>query len=160
MIRKAAIFSVTIAIIFAVASCAKDEATGPKDKTGPTVSVVTPWDDTIRFGLVDVTVDAEDDAGIHRVEVYVNNSLIGTDTTEPYEVEWDMDPLSDESSNSLYAIGVDVNGNRTKSDVVTVTKGVTAAPVVTLTGPTDGTSIQQGDMLTFSGSATDEEDGR
>jgi len=159
MIRKAAIIVLIVSIMLAVASCSKDSSTGPKDKAGPTVSIVTPWDATTRYGVVDVTANAADDAGINRVEFYVNNHLIGADNTEPYAVEWDMDALADGSQNTVFAKAVDANGNATTSESVTVTKGVTSAPVAKMTGPSDGRTIKQGDELNFKGTAADDEDG-
>ena len=52
MIRKAMILLMVATLVFAVASCGKDETTGPKDQEKPTVSVVTPWDGTTRYQIV------------------------------------------------------------------------------------------------------------
>ncbi|MFC1693280.1 SUMF1/EgtB/PvdO family nonheme iron enzyme [Candidatus Latescibacterota bacterium] len=155
MIRKAMVSIVIVTLLLAVASCGKDEVTGPKDKEKPTVSLITPWDGTTRFSIVDVSVNAVDNASIAIVKVYVNNSLIGSDTSDPYIVKWNMDPLSDGSVNIVYAIAVDVNGNSTKSETVSVTKGVTAIPVPVMTSPTGVTTIMQGDILTMEGTAGD-----
>jgi len=159
MIRKAAMFALIVSIVFAVASCSKDESAGPKDKVKPTVSLVTPWDGTTRDGIVDVSIEAYDDAGIARVDFYVNNSLYSSTTAEPYAFEWDMSSLADGSENSVFAKAVDGNGNAALTETIIVTKGASAKPVAVLTSPTDGTTIQQGDVLTLSGSASDADEG-
>jgi len=158
MIRKAAILALIVTIVFAVASCEENGA-GPKDKTPPTVEMLTPWDGTVRDGIVDVTVEADDDAGIARVELYVNNKLYDTDTTKPYSFQWDMGELADGSENTLFVKAVDGHGNKAVTEIITVTKGKTAAPVAKITSPSDGTTIKQGETLVLSGTATDEDEG-
>lgn len=158
MIRRAAIFLLVLPFIFAVVSCSKDSSSS-KDSGPSDVSIVNPWDDTTRDGVVNVTVSAVDDDEIERVELFVAGSLYGTDTKEPYEFQWDMGPLTDGSSTSIYAIAVDGYGNETSSKVVTVTKGVNAVPEVTLTSPANGASVLQDKPITCTGTAKDKEDG-
>lgn len=155
MIRKAATFVLIISLIFAVVSCSKS-STSSQD-TGPsTVAIVTPWDETTRNGVVDVLVTADDADGIDRVEFFENVTLKGTDTDEPYEFKWVM---GDDPSTSIYATAIDGYGNKTSSAVVTVKKGENAAPVAKITSPVAGTSILQDQKITFSGTATDKENG-
>ena len=163
MTRKAAILALIVTIVFAVASCSKD-STGPKDKEKPTVSITNAWDAAkeggiVRDGIVDITVEAYDDAGIARVELVVNNSYYAVDATEPYAFEWDMSSLADGSTNSIYVQAVDRNGNTEKTDTITVVKGASAAPVASMTSPSDGASIQQGNALNLSGTASDADEG-
>ena len=158
MIRKAATFMLIIPFIFAVVSCSKD-STSSKD-TGPSeVSIVTPWDDTTRDGVVDVQITADDEDGISSVELFVAGSLDSTVTEEPYVFKWDMKSLADGSSTSIYATAVDGYGNKTSSAVVTVKKGANAAPEVTIKSPSNGTSILQDQKITLSGTANDKENG-
>jgi len=158
MIRKTATLGLIIIIVFAVASCGEDGVT-KKEKILPTVSIVTPWDGTTREGVVDVTVEAEDNKGINRVELVVGNKYYAVDDTEPYTFEWDMSSIADGVSTIVYANAVDISGNTKKSESVTITKGHSASPVGSLTGPAEGTEVMQGYLLTMSGTATDEEDG-
>jgi len=158
MIRKAATFMLIVPFIFAVVSCSKD-STSAKD-TGPSaVSIMTPWDDTTRDGVVDVQITADDGDGISSVELFVAGSLYSTVTEEPYEFKWDMGTLADGSSTSIYATAVDGYGNKTSSAVVTVKKGANAAPEVTIKSPSGGTTILQDQKITLSGTAKDKEDG-
>ena len=161
MIRKVAMIALIVSIVVAITSCSKDDTTGPRDKVKPSVSFVSPnpFNETTRYGIVDITVEAADDAGIDRVELYVNGSMTSSDSSAPYSFEWDMSSLSDGSSNSVYARAVDGNGNAEKTETVSVTKGVTAFPVAALTSPSDGKTAMQGDILTFTGSGNDTEDG-
>ncbi|MBT4484194.1 MAG: SUMF1/EgtB/PvdO family nonheme iron enzyme, partial [Candidatus Latescibacteria bacterium] len=158
MIYKTAVVSLIVTLMFAVASCSKVESTRFMETSKPKVSIITPMDGKQRFGVVDVKVEASDDAGIARVELFVNNKKYGADTTDPYIFEWDMD-ASTLNEFTLYAKAYDNNGNAERTDTITVPKGVTAFPVAILTGPAEGTTIAQGDVLTLSGTATDAEDG-
>jgi len=54
-----------------------------KETTPPTVSLLNPWDDTTREGVVEVIAEASDKYGIDRVELYVANKLYDTVTTAP-----------------------------------------------------------------------------
>jgi formylglycine-generating enzyme required for sulfatase activity len=127
--------------------------------SGPSnVSIETPWDDTTRDGVVDVMVSASDDDGIERVELFIAGSRYGTATEEPYEFKWDMSPLADGSSTSLYAVAVDGYGNETSSKVVTVTKGFDAAPEAKITSTFNKTVLQD-QTITLTGEAKDKEDG-
>lgn len=164
MVRRAAIFALMVTIVFAVASCSKDGSTGPKDKVAPEVTITNAWDAAkaggiVRNDVVDVTVDAFDDAGINRVELFVNNKIVATDKTVPYELEWDMSSVADGSSNTLFVRAVDANGNTAKTASVTIVKGASSAPVASLSKPTDNTTVVQGDAVNFTGSANDSEDG-
>ena len=159
MIRKAAIFLLSVTLLFAVASCSRDDSTGSHDKTAPEVEIKTPWDGTKRFGDVAVTVEATDEYGVTRVDLYINGAKVASDSDYPYEFDWDMSTLAVGSENTLYAKAVDAKGNASKSETVIVTHEETAAPVATLTGPADNSSFQQGTAITFTGSGADAEDG-
>lgn len=163
MLRKTAMFVLMVTIVFAVASCSEDSA-GPKDKDAPEVSITNAWDaakagGVTRDGIVEITVDAYDDAGIAQIELFVNNKLYDSVTSAPYVLEWDMTDLPDGSTNTIYVRAVDVSGNAAKSSAVTVVKGATSPPVATMTSPADGSVIAQGDALVLTGTASDSEDG-
>lgn len=164
MVRRAAIFALMVTILFAVASCSKDDSTGPKDKVAPEVAITNAWNvakegGIVRNGVVDISAEAFDDAGINRVELFVNNKLVESDATTPYEFEWDMTALADGSTNTVFVRAVDANGNTAKTDAFTVKKGATSAPVSSFDAPATNSTYSQGDVITFSGSANDAEDG-
>jgi len=158
MVRNTAILGIIVVIVFAVASCAEEQVT-KKETTPPAVSLVTPWDGTTREGIVEVIAEASDKSGIDRVELYVGNKLYATDTIGPFEFEWDMGAIADNTTVSVYVKAIDNNGNAEKSEVVNVTKGPSKPPVATLVSPADGTEVMQGYLLVLSGTATDPEDG-
>jgi len=59
---------------------------------------------------VNVQVTAEDYHGVDRVEFLVNGSVAHTDTTLPYEWNWDTRNLTDGTTHTLTAKAHDVNG--------------------------------------------------
>jgi formylglycine-generating enzyme required for sulfatase activity len=142
-------------MVFAVVSCSEKPASQNTNNPA-TVSIVTPWNNTTREGVVDVKVDAVDLEGISSVEVFAGNKLIGKASTEPYEFHWDMSSLSNGTATKIYARVTDLQGEVSDSESVTVTKGKTTTPVVNLISPVSGTvTVKQGETVTFKGSATD-----
>ena len=126
MIRWVVTFVVIVSFPFVVVSCS-DDSTSAKDSGASEVAILTPWDDTTRDGIIEVQVSADDEDEISNIQLYVAGSRYGTDAEEPYEFSWDMGPLADGSSTSIYATAVDGYGNKTNSAVVTVKKGENAA---------------------------------
>lgn len=59
------------------------------DKTLPRVSFSSPKASSTVKGLVNLGVAATDNRGVAKVEVYVDNVLLGTDLVSPYAFVWD-----------------------------------------------------------------------
>jgi len=160
MIRKATIFTLLIALALAVISCSGGESTGPKDTSKPTVEISYPWESEIEGenttldGTVETKIKAFHEWGIERVELYVNNVKVGTDTTAPYGITWDMGPIDDGKVNEIYAKAVTTVGASEMSDKITVEKGSTPDPTATITGPSGGT-FKLGEPIPFTGSGVD-----
>lgn len=157
--RKTAMAGVPLLIVFAVASCSNDDTTSSRESTLPQVSIQTPWDGNTREGIVDVLVEASDNAGIQKVELFANNVKVGTMLSSPYEMAWDLSSYSDGTTISVYARATDINGNTKSTPALTVTKGPSKPPVATMTSPSAGWTVMQGYLTSLSGTATDPEDG-
>jgi hypothetical protein len=82
------------------------------DTTAPAVSITSPSSGTTvaRNTVRSVTAAASDNIGVARVELYVNNSLIGTDTSAPYSWSWKVGGKNN-ASYTLKAIAFDAAGN-------------------------------------------------
>ncbi|MFC1679757.1 Ig-like domain-containing protein [Elusimicrobiota bacterium] len=61
----------------------------------PTVSISTPVAGSTVTKTIVVGVDAAGDAGITKVEFYINGALKGTDTTSPYAYSWNTLGVAD-----------------------------------------------------------------
>jgi len=158
MIRNAASLGVIVILVFAVASCSSSNNISFTNASA-TVSISTPWNNSTRDGIVDVKIDATDQEGITNVELYANNILIAQAAVEPFNFRWDMSSIATGTSATLVARVIDVFGAVTNSASVKVTRGTAVAPTITLTSPTTGTTVKQGDPLTLTASATDPKDG-
>jgi hypothetical protein len=129
------------------------------DKTAPTLAVVTSpgTGNHIRGSrLIGANASDGNGSGIGKVEFYHSSilaTLIGTDTTLPYSVNWDTTSVSD-GPYSVWIIAYDNANNQTTSSSVNVIIDNTA-PVITLAGTNPATVIE-GDSYTDAGaSATD-----
>ena len=107
------------------------------DITPPAATITHPGDGARVRGVVGITADASDNVGVARVEFYVNDTLESTDTSSPYQHDWDTVGLL-ETTYTLKAIAWDAGGNSAE-DTVSVTVDNTA-PQVTSTDPVDGAS--------------------
>ncbi len=109
------------------------------DNTPPVAAITAPSDGAIFTGsAVTISADANDSSGIQKVEFYSDFSLVGTDTSAPFTVNWDISNVPD-GPHSLIAVATDTAGNRTGSAIsVTVDH---LAPTVAITNPIAGAAI-------------------
>ena len=144
---------------FASVSAAMDNSGGPpEDMFLPDVSMVSPLDGAEVSGSITISVDAVDNVGVERVEVYMNGELFGTSFTEPHTFCWN----TEQSSDGAYDIGAtafDSSGNQSTFDYVTVevrnsVPADTQAPQVTMLEPTDGSEVSG--LITISVEAVDD----
>jgi hypothetical protein len=92
------------------------------DMGPPTVSISYPADgDTFEPGAnFEVTVDAADDKGIDRVQLFNNGTALESDASEPYG--WGVSNIP-EGEYVLHVIATDQAGNEAMSNVVTIYVG-------------------------------------
>jgi hypothetical protein len=88
----------------------------------PTVLIIYPAAASIFTAgdTVSVTVDAQDNIGIQRVEFYIDGLLRVTDTSRPYRYDWDTTGFGDGGTHTIYVKAFDFAGNNT-AQLVTVT---------------------------------------
>ena len=111
------------------------------DVTAPTAEITAPAPGAPVKGTVTVNVDATDETGVMRVEIYRDSGiLLGTDTSSPFSVEWDTAdvPLGD---HTLYAEAYDQAGNIGTSAAVVVSVRDNVAPAVAVVAPASGSSV-------------------
>jgi thermitase len=127
------------------------------DSLAPSLAVPAPLDGSVVTGQIPVDVSATDNVGVAKVELRVNGSLVGTDTTAPYGFSWDTTKLANGNA-TLAVTAYDAAGNAASQSVgVTVSNVVavdTTPPVVTVLSPGNGSSIV-GTSVTVSASASD-----
>ena len=106
---------------------------GTGDTTAPTVGITSPEDGGTVSGTVMVTADAADNTGVSKVEFYLDSTLQGTDTSEPYAWSWNT-TTSTNGGHTLTATAFDAAGNFVSdSHVVTVANEISTISL-TVTG--------------------------
>jgi peptidoglycan/xylan/chitin deacetylase (PgdA/CDA1 family) len=103
------------------------------DTTAPTVALTAPADGATVTGSVAVSATAGDNVGVGRVEFYRGSTLIGSDGTSPYSVNWDASAVPS-GTYVLTAKAFDTSGNSTTSASrsVTVSNGTAHQTIVAL----------------------------
>lgn len=133
---------------------------GPVDDP-PTVSITSPVEGALVDGVVNLAANAGDDDAVTNVEFYVNDVLVGSDNTNPYEYSWNSAGVPDGGPYTIRARATDT-ALQTANDTVSVTvNNVNEAPQITTSPVTsatvdvpysydvDATDSDPGDNLTY-----------
>ncbi len=137
--------------IDAAAAVAAATAAVAADTQAPSVAISAPLGGSTVSGLTGVDVSATDNVGVARVELWVNGSIIATDTVSPYQFSWDTTKLSNGTA-TVVAYAFDAAGNSKASTNVSVSVSNattslppvptdTTPPVVTVSNPTNGSTV-------------------
>jgi thermitase len=103
------------------------------DVTAPLVAITSPGTTTVN-GIVPVNVNATDNLGVVKVELYAKGVLVATDLTPPYSFSWDSTKVVDGSA-SLTAKAYDAAGNMATSSAISVTVSNAVEPPPAPTAP-------------------------
>lgn len=143
--------------INATAAVLKATQTQALDIQAPTVSIASPTGGTVS-GVVPVSVNASDNIGVTRVDLFANGKLLASDTTTPYSFSWDS-TLTPGGAVKLTANAVDAAGNQGTSQSVsvtvanTLTTADTSPPTISITNPANGSTV--GSAVTIRLAASD-----
>ena len=123
----------------------------------PLMSLTAPADGATFTAPATITVSgaaSDPDGMVSSVEFYAGTTLIGSDTSSPYEVTWTNVP---EGSYSLTAVARDEDGASTTSTArsITVTAPPNQAPTVSLTEPANGATFTAPATISVSATASD-----
>jgi subtilisin family serine protease len=89
------------------------------DTIAPEISIVTPANGTRVTTSVTVKVNASDQVGVVRVELYVDGALTATSTTSPFTIKWNSKRAA-AGAHTLQSKAYDAAGNRGVSETRTV----------------------------------------
>ncbi|PTQ78802.1 subtilisin family serine protease [Nitrosomonas oligotropha] len=142
----------------AAAVLAAKNATPTIDSTAPATFIIDPLGGATVSGLIPVDVDATDNAGVARVELWINNTNIATDTSSPFAFSWDTAGAPNGTAK-VEARAYDTTGNLSTASIsVNVSNSIatpsvdTQAPAVTIVNPVAGSVTG---TVTISTSASD-----
>ncbi len=114
------------------------------DTAAPTVSISSPAAGATVSGTVGFAATASDNVGVAKVEFFIDNGLVGTDTASPFSYAWNT-AASTNGTHVLKARAYDAAGNTASSATVTVTVtgGIsdTTPPTVSITFPVAGATV-------------------
>ena len=89
-----------------------------QDTTPPTVSITSHSSGQTVNEIITITVTTHDNEGISKVEFFIDNSLVKTDTESPYEYEWNTTQYEDGSEHIVKVISYDNSENFTESQPI------------------------------------------
>lgn len=161
-IYNRALSSDDVSALFGMADTSGDTGgqtgTTTPDTTAPTVSLTAPLSGASLTGTTTVSATASDASGVAGVSFYADGTLIAPeDISAPYAVSWDITTVT-AGAHNLVAVARDTAGNVATSSPASVTVVLSApkdttAPVVSMTAPTSGSTVQG--SITLSANASD-----
>jgi hypothetical protein len=87
------------------------------DTKDPKVSISSPLNkSTVSSGIVQIQAYAIDSSGIEKVDFYMNQTLLGTDTQAPYKYSWSTVGLAPGAYN-IRAVAYDTAGNSSSTQI-------------------------------------------
>lgn len=118
----------------------------------PVVDLAVPSSSATLSGTVSVGVNAQDNVGVTKVELYVDNTLLGAGSSAPCTFTWQTASMSP-GQYTLSAKAYDAAGNVGTSEKVVYVAGDTSVPKVTISAP--ASSKQVSGIVTVTAGATD-----
>ena len=96
----------------------EEEQSEEVDTTPPTVSISSHSSGQSVYEIVTITVTTQDNEGISKVEFFIDESLVLTDTESPYEYDWNTTQYDDNSEHIVKVISYDNSDNSTESQPI------------------------------------------
>jgi subtilisin family serine protease len=119
------------------------DSTPIPDTIPPTVTITNPADGSDVSGIITVSVDANDDTQVDKVELLLDGVFYQEDVSDPYSFTIDTDTLSSDT-HTIEAISYDSSNNSANDQIsVIVSHPIpdTIPPTVTITNPADGSDV-------------------
>jgi hypothetical protein len=129
----------------------------PTDTAAPTTSITSPANGATVSGSVTISASASDNVGVTKVDLLVDGSVAGTMTSSPYVLLWDT-TRSPNGTHTLQTKAYDAAGNAGLSAIVSVNvnNAISSANLtVSITNPTNGSTVPRNQNVTVSAAATD-----
>ena len=114
------------------------------DTEDPTVEWISPNADENYSGVVSLAAAATDDKGVTKVEFYAGNVLLSTDTSAPYNYEWNTEDAAlgrDDGPVTLTAKAYDATGRIGEEGLSITVLNSGIPPTLSIVSPNDGGEI-------------------
>ena len=112
-----------------------------QDSASPTVTVTAPTSGGTVFGSVLISASASDNVAVMGVRLLLDGSPLGPEIAAgPFEQMWNTGSASN-GTHTLTAIARDAAGNQSSTDISVTVANDAEAPVITLTTPVNGSSV-------------------
>jgi len=86
-----------------------------KDTTPPELTIVSPSSGSTVGEIVQIKVQTTDESGILKVDFYIQNSMVLSDTTLPYEYEWNT-TINQDGEYKVKVVSFDTKENFVESE--------------------------------------------
>ena len=106
---------VLFSLFFFINYCDEPTTVEEKDTESPTISFESLKDGDTVTNIIVIEVSTEDDKGISNVEFYIDEIMVLSDTSAPYQYEWDT-KIHKNGEVVVYAKSYDLSGNSSKSE--------------------------------------------
>jgi len=120
---KSLLLSIEMILMLVLALCCKNDSQQiEQPSTIPIVKIVMPANNAQIIDSTVIEVDASDDKGVVRVEIYIDNNLDSNRVfvVTPYRYVWYVSLLPDSSTHTIYAKAYDGDGHVSSSRVINV----------------------------------------
>jgi parallel beta-helix repeat protein len=121
----------------------------------PQVTITSPKDGDTVSDTISITAIATDDKGINFVDFYLDDALIGRDSTDPYSISWDSSTVSNDT-HTLKALAIDT-ADQVGLDMIQIiaqNKEPDQKPQIAITYPRHGEKVAG--TTTITATATDD----
>ena len=109
-----------LSVLFLIYWGCEEEQPEEIDTTPPTVSISSHSSGQTVNEIVTITVTTQDNEGISKVEFFIDDSLVLTDSESPYEYEWNTTQYEDDSEHIVKVISYDNSDNSTESQPISL----------------------------------------
>ena len=154
MKRRISVIALLSLLVLAAVGCKKESPTEPSDTTPPTVSILSPLNNSAVSDTVLIQVQATDNSGVTKVEFYTDGVLVSTKASAPWEYKWPTKGLQPLSMHTIIAKAYDPSGNVGTSPTDTVTIKDVTIPTISILSPANNSVVS--DTVTITVQATDD----
>lgn len=119
MVKTLTTLFLSLLIIVLISAC-KETTKFVIDETPPNLSILTPVSNQTVYEAIIIVVNTDDDVGISKVEFYINDILVKTQSESPFYYDWNTTTVED-GDYIIKVISYDTSDNFTESQPILLT---------------------------------------